>query len=78
MQSQWLSKESVTQVAARRAKYHSAEVTWQLQQQQQQLAFPWVDDIADYNIDYVKVKEKKKEKKVTFIIVNNNNNYNNG
>ena len=70
MQSQWLSKESVTQVAARRAKYHS-----QKSQQQHLLAFPWVDDIADYNIDYVKVKEKK-EKKVTFIIVNNNN-YNN-
>ena len=41
------------------------------------LAFPWVDGIADYNIDYVKVKAKKKEKKVTFIIVNNNNNNNN-
>ena len=47
------------------------------QQQQYLLAFPWIHGIVDYNIDYVKVKEKKKEKKVTFIIVNNNNNNNN-
>ena len=38
-------------------------------------AFAWVDGIADYNIDYVKVKGEKKE--ITFIIVNNNNNNNN-
>ena len=37
--------------------------------------FAWVDGIADYNIDYVKVKGEKKE--ITFIIVNNNNNNNN-
>ena len=48
----------------------------QQQQQQYLLAFPWIDGIADYNIDYVKVKEKKKKKKVTFIVVNNNNNNN--
>ena len=47
------------------------------QQQQYLLAFPWTDGIADYNIYYVKVKEKKKKQKVTFIIVNNNNNNNN-
>ena len=28
-------------------------------QQQHLLAFSWVDGIADYNIDYAKVKEKK-------------------
>ena len=28
------------------------------QQQQHLLAFSWVDGIADYNIDYAKVKEK--------------------
>lgn len=43
------------------------------QQQQHLLVFPWVDGVADYNINYVKVKQKKK-KKVAFIIVNNNNN----
>ena len=33
-----------------------------------------VDGTADYNIDYVNLKEKK----VTFIIVNDNNYNNNG
>ena len=28
-------------------------------QQQHLLAFSWVDGIADYNVDYAKVKEKK-------------------
>ena len=39
--------------------------TRQQQQQQKQLllAFPRVDGIADYNIDYVKVKGKKKKRK---------------
>ena len=32
----------------------------QQQQQQYLLAFPWIAGIADYNIDYVKVKGKKK------------------
>ena len=86
MQRQWLSKE----VAARRAKANGCQrksqrdvlsitrrshLTITTLQQQHLLAFPWIDGIADYNIDYVRVKEKKK--KVTFIIVNNYNNNNN-
>ena len=57
-------------------KFRAKIVRTRQQQQQKQLllAFPRVDGIADYNIDYVKVKGKKKEKKVTFIIVNNDNN----
>lgn len=41
------------------------------QQQQHLLGFPWLDVIADYNINYVKVKIKKE---ITLIIVNNINN----
>ena len=33
------------------------------------LAFPWVDGIADYNIDYVKVKGQKKELTLLYIII---------
>ena len=35
-------------------------------QQQHLLAFPWVECISDYNIDYVKVKEKKRKETNTF------------
>lgn len=35
------------------------------------IRFPWLDVIADYNINYVKVKIKKE---ITLIIVNNINN----
>ena len=47
-----------------------SDLTIQQQQQQQQhlLAFPWLDGIADYNIEYVMVKEKKKERKDSNII----------
>ena len=55
-------------------KFRAKIVRTRQQQKQLLLAFPRVDGIADYNIDYVKVKGKKKEKKVTFIIVNNDNN----
>ena len=37
-------------------------MNWQQQQQQHLLAFPWVDGVADHNIDYVKVKQKKRKK----------------
>ena len=31
------------------------------------MAFPWEDGVADYNIDYVKVKQKKKKQKESSI-----------
>ena len=46
-------------------KFRAKIVRTRQQQQQKQLllAFPRVDGIADYNIDYVKVKGKKRKRK---------------